>query len=96
MVQIDRRTREVRDDGGVRARFGVAPASIPDWLALVGDAADGYPGLPGWGVKSAATAFEPASVSYRNAGAASKFNIDVDDADQNHAVTWMLQELKRP
>jgi 5'-3' exonuclease len=38
----------------VRAKWGVAPASIPDWLALVGDAADGYPGLPGWGAKSAA------------------------------------------
>ena len=43
------------DADGVRAKFGVAPASIPDWLALVGDAADGYPGLPGWGAKSAAT-----------------------------------------
>lgn len=54
VVQLDRRTREVRDEAGVRAKFGVAPASIPDWLALVGDAADGYPGLPGWGAKSAA------------------------------------------
>jgi len=54
IVQMDRRTREVRDETGVRAKYGVAPASIPDWLALVGDSADGYPGLPGWGAKSAA------------------------------------------
>jgi 5'-3' exonuclease len=55
VVQLDRRTREVRDEAAVQRRFGVGPASIPDWLALVGDAADGYPGLPGWGPRSAAT-----------------------------------------
>jgi 5'-3' exonuclease len=55
IVQLDRRTRELRDEAAVRAKFGVGPASIPDWLALVGDAADGYPGLPGWGAVSAAT-----------------------------------------
>jgi 5'-3' exonuclease len=55
IVQLDRRTREVRDEAGVRRKFGVAPTSIPDWLALVGDSADGYPGLPGWGARSAAT-----------------------------------------
>ncbi|HEX5216099.1 MAG TPA: 5'-3' exonuclease H3TH domain-containing protein [Vicinamibacterales bacterium] len=54
VVQLNRRTREIRDEAGVIARFGVPPASIPDYLALVGDAADGYPGLPGWGAKSAA------------------------------------------
>jgi 5'-3' exonuclease len=54
VVQLDRRTREVRDEEGVRRKFGVSPASIPDWLALVGDSADGYPGLPSWGAKSAA------------------------------------------
>ncbi len=54
VLQMDRRRRTVRDEAGVIARFGVAPASIPDYLALVGDAADGYPGLPGWGAKSAA------------------------------------------
>jgi 5'-3' exonuclease len=53
VVQLDRRTREVRDEEGVRRKFGLSPASIPDWLALVGDSADGYPGLPGWGAKSA-------------------------------------------
>jgi 5'-3' exonuclease len=55
VVQLDRRAREVRDEAGVRRKFGVPPLSIPDWLALVGDSADGYPGLPGWGAVSAAT-----------------------------------------
>ena len=55
VVQLDRRKREVRDEHGVVAKFGVGPASIPDWLALVGDSADGYPGLTGWGPKSAST-----------------------------------------
>jgi 5'-3' exonuclease len=54
VVQLDRRRRTIRDEAGVVAKFGVPPASIPDFLALVGDAADGYPGLPGWGVKSSA------------------------------------------
>jgi 5'-3' exonuclease len=54
VVQVDRKTGKVRDAGGVREKFGVAPASIPDYLALVGDAADGYPGLAGFGAKSAA------------------------------------------
>jgi 5'-3' exonuclease len=53
IVLRDRRRMITYDDEGVRAKFGVSPASIPDWLALVGDAADGYPGLPGWGAKSA-------------------------------------------
>lgn len=52
VVQLNRRTREMRDEAGVVAKFGVPPASIPDYLALVGDAADGYPGLRGWGAKS--------------------------------------------
>lgn len=54
VVQLDRRAEAVRDEEGVWARFGVPPASIPDYLALVGDSADGFPGLPGWGAKSAA------------------------------------------
>jgi len=55
VVQLDRRAKDVRDEAGVVKKFGVPPASIPDWLALVGDSADGYPGLPGWGAVSAAT-----------------------------------------
>jgi 5'-3' exonuclease len=54
VVQLHRRTNTIIDEAGVVKKFGVAPASIPDYLALVGDAADGYPGLPGWGAKSAA------------------------------------------
>jgi 5'-3' exonuclease len=54
IVQLNRRTGEIRDEKGVFEKFGVGPASIPDYLALVGDSADGYPGLPGWGAKSAA------------------------------------------
>jgi len=54
IVQLNRRTRVTRDETGVIQKFGVPPASIPDYLALVGDAADGYPGLPGWGAKSSA------------------------------------------
>ncbi|HJZ71140.1 MAG TPA: 5'-3' exonuclease H3TH domain-containing protein [Vicinamibacterales bacterium] len=54
VVQMIRRTREIRDEAGVVAKFGVGPESIPDYLALVGDASDGYPGLPGWGTKSTA------------------------------------------
>ena len=54
IVQFDRRSRTIRNEAGVIAKFGVPPASIPDYLALVGDASDGYPGLPGWGMKSAA------------------------------------------
>jgi len=54
IVGYDRRRQAFRDAAGVFEKFGVPPASIPDWLALVGDAADGLPGLPGWGAKSSA------------------------------------------
>ena len=54
VVQLDRRRRITFDEAGVVGKFGVLPESIPDYLALVGDAADGYPGLPGWGAKSSA------------------------------------------
>ena len=53
VVQVDRRGGVVIDEEGVLAKFGVLPESIPDWLALVGDSADGFPGIPGWGKKSA-------------------------------------------
>jgi 5'-3' exonuclease len=54
VVQLNRRKRVTCDEAGVIQKFGVPPESIPDYLALVGDAADGYPGLPGWGAKSSA------------------------------------------
>ena len=82
IVQLNRRTRVTLDEVAVIKKFGVPPASIPDYLALVGDAADGYPGLAGWGAKSAAAVlrkyghleFIPAdfrqwSVNAANAGA---------------------------
>lgn len=54
VVQLDRRREVIRDEAGVVAKFGVKPKSIPDYLAVVGDSADGYPGIAGWGVKAAA------------------------------------------
>lgn len=52
IVQLNRRTRTILDEVAIVEKFGVSPGSIPDYLALVGDSADGYPGLPGWGAKS--------------------------------------------
>jgi len=54
VVQVNVRKQVVLDEGAVREKYGVLPSSIPDWLGLVGDSADGYPGLPGWGAKSTA------------------------------------------
>jgi 5'-3' exonuclease len=54
VVQLDRRREILRDEAGVVTKFGVKPPSIPDYLAVVGDSADGFPGLPGWGAKAAA------------------------------------------
>jgi 5'-3' exonuclease len=54
---LDRRQNIVRDEAGVIAKFGVKPQSIPDYLAVVGDSADGFPGVAGWGPKAAALAF---------------------------------------
>ena len=59
VVCFDRRQQKTLDHLGVVAKFGVPPASIPDWLALVGDSADGYPGVPEWGAKSASAAARP-------------------------------------
>jgi 5'-3' exonuclease len=58
VVQLDRRRDTLIDAAGVRAKFGVDPQSIPDWLALVGDSADGFPGIPGFGAKSAAAVLQ--------------------------------------
>ena len=58
VVQLDRRKDVLLDAEGVREKFGVPPVSIPDWLALVGDSADGFPGLPGFGAKTAAALLE--------------------------------------
>jgi 5'-3' exonuclease len=58
IVQLDRRKRLVMDEAAITDKFGVLPGSIPDYLALVGDSADGYPGLPGWGAKSTAAVLQ--------------------------------------
>ena len=58
VVQMDRRSGKMFDEEAVRAKFGVPPALIPDYLAIVGDSADGYPGLPGWGPKTAVRLLE--------------------------------------
>ncbi len=55
VVCLDRRKGVIVDEDAVRGRFGVGPESVPDWLALVGDSADGYPGLAGWGAKTTST-----------------------------------------
>jgi 5'-3' exonuclease len=57
VVQLDRRREVLRDECGVIAKFGIKPSSIPDYLAVVGDSADGYPGISGWGAKAAAAVF---------------------------------------
>src|SRR5437764_7971432 len=57
VVQLDRRRDALRDEAGVIAKFGIKPSSIPDYLAVVGDSADGYPGIAGWGSKTAAAVF---------------------------------------
>src|SRR5215467_12218683 len=57
VVQLDRRREILRDEAGVIAKFGIKPSSIPDYLAVVGDSADGYPGIAGWGAKTAAAVF---------------------------------------
>jgi 5'-3' exonuclease len=57
VVQLDRRRDVLRDESGVIAKFGIKPSSIPDYLAVVGDSADGYPGILGWGAKAAAAVF---------------------------------------
>jgi len=57
VVQLDRRREILRDEAGVIAKFGIKPSSIPDYLAVVGDSADGYPGISGWGSKAAAAVF---------------------------------------
>ena len=57
VVQLDRQRKTLRDEAGVIGKFGIKPPSIPDYLAVVGDSADGYPGISGWGAKTAAAVF---------------------------------------
>ncbi|MGD0321061.1 MAG: 5'-3' exonuclease H3TH domain-containing protein [Acidimicrobiales bacterium] len=86
VVQLDRRTGEVRDEDGVWAKFGVAPRSIPDWLALVGDSADGFPGLSGWGKRSASVVL----ARYEHIGA-----VPADSADWDPGVRQAVRSAPR-
>ncbi len=82
VVMLDRRRKQTLDEEGVRAKFGVSPGSIPDWLALVGDSSDGYPGLPGWGARSAATVLARFGTIEAIPPAASSWKLGVRGADR--------------
>jgi len=89
VVQFNRRRRVTINEAGVIAKYGVKPGSIPDYLALVGDQADGYPGLPGWGVKSTAAVlakFEHLEAIPRDAG---EWHVDVPNTG---ALAYTLRE----
>lgn len=81
IVQLDRRRRDLRDEDAVRTKFGVAPESIPDWLALVGDAQDGIPGLPRWGKRSASTVLARYPHLEAIPDAAADWQVEVRSAD---------------
>ena len=82
VVMLDRRRKQTLDEAGVHAKFGVPPRSIPDWLALVGDSADGYPGLPGWGARSAAALLDVYGAIEAIPSAASSWTVVVRGADK--------------
>src|SRR5262245_50051607 len=82
VVMLDRRRKRTLDEAAVRARFGVPPRSIPDWLALVGDAADGYPGLPGWGERSAAAVLSRYGTIEAVPASASEWTVPLRGADR--------------
>lgn len=82
IVMLDRKNEVVMDADGVRVKFGVPPESIADYLALVGDSADGYPGLPGWGAKSAATILAAYGSIEKIPHEASKWSVKVRGADK--------------
>jgi 5'-3' exonuclease len=81
VVQVDRKSGKIRDEEGVRERFGVLPAFIPDYLALVGDSADGYPGIPGIGAKTAARLIN-------RHGHIEQFPADVLGDNHQHAIVF--------
>jgi 5'-3' exonuclease len=81
VVCFDRMRRKRLDERGVVEKFGVRPASIPDWLALVGDSADGYPGIPRWGAKSAAAVLAVYEHIERIPAAAADWRVKVRGAD---------------
>jgi 5'-3' exonuclease len=80
IVCLDRMRRRVLDENGVILKFGVPPGSIPDWLALVGDAADGLPGIPRWGAKSASAVLARYQVLESIPGRADEWDVTVRGA----------------
>jgi 5'-3' exonuclease len=86
VVQMDRRKRETRDEAGVVAKFGVHPSLIPDYLALVGDSSDGFPGVRGWGPKTAVSVL-------RTYG--SLDNIPADRLGAQRELAFLFRELAR-
>lgn len=82
VVQLDRRAGVARNESGVQEKFGVPPASIPDYLALVGDSADGFPGLPGWGPKSASAVLARYKVVEAIPGRAAAWDVEVRGASR--------------
>jgi 5'-3' exonuclease len=98
VVMLDRRRNNTIDEAGVAAHWGVRPGSIPDYLALVGDSADGFPGLPGWGAKSAAAVlarFEHLETIPENVA---DWHVDVRSAGQLNATLrdrWSEAQLFR-
>ena len=81
VVQVDQKGKRVRDEDAIREKFGVSPSQIPDYLALVGDAADGYPGIRGWGPKTAARLIG-------RYGAIEEFPAEVIGANRDHALLF--------
>jgi 5'-3' exonuclease len=105
VVQFDRRKRTVIDEDGVHDKFGVWPSSIPDWLALVGDSADGFPGIAGWGKQSAATVLDryghieavPLDASAWDAAVARKVRVEalVGKLAEGFELALLFRELAR-
>jgi len=91
--RVDSRSGAIRDEAGVLQRFGVPPASIPDYLALVGDSSDGYPGLPGWGGKSAAALLARYGHLDAIPAEASAWDVTVRGADKLAATLQENREL---
>lgn len=91
IVCLDRRKGLIVDEAAVRARFGVGPESVPDWLALVGDSSDGYPGLPGWGPKAASAVIGRYGSIEAVPSAASAWDVDLPAA-RSATLAATLQE----
>ncbi len=93
VVQLDRRKETVTDEEGVVARYGVRPESIPDWLGLVGDSSDGFPGLPGWGKKAASAVLARYGHLEEIPAEGRKWDVDVRGAPRLAATLTAGREL---